>query len=165
MVEYQVKLSVLLDSLDYCSDVESDGYYVVNGTNEIIKYGEDLSDEYVMEDDVWKFLELNKCLQLPTIHDLDNSAPNWNRDITFKYIDVMIIDEKQRKLLSKAYKSVFNNRILPAFPGSSKFNKELGELGRMEEWNQFIREEFKIHQMKFIEAWCQEHNVEIIYDV
>ena len=60
MGEYQVKLSVLLDSLEYCSDVESDGYYVINDTNEIIKYGEDLSDEYNMESDVWKLLELNK---------------------------------------------------------------------------------------------------------
>lgn len=25
--KYQVKLSVLLDSVDYCFDVESDGYY------------------------------------------------------------------------------------------------------------------------------------------
>ena len=165
MEGYQVKLSVLLESLEYCSDVESDGYYVVNGTNEIIKYGEDLSDEYDMESDVWKFLESNKCLQLPTLHDLDNSVPNWTRDITFKYIDVMITDEKQKKLLCKAYKSVFNNRILPAFPGSSKFNMKLGELGRMEEWNKFIREEYKTYQIEFLTAWCQEYNVDIIFDV
>ncbi len=27
--QYQVKLSVLLNSVNYCSDVETDGYYVV----------------------------------------------------------------------------------------------------------------------------------------
>lgn len=53
--KYQVKLSVLLESVVYCSDVESDGYYVVKGTNEIIAYGEDISDEYIMEDEVWTF--------------------------------------------------------------------------------------------------------------
>lgn len=73
--KYQVKLSVLLESVEYCSDVESDGYYVVNGTNEIIEYGEDLSDEYIMEDEVWAFLESNECLQLPTLHDIENYTP------------------------------------------------------------------------------------------
>ena len=165
MAKYQVKLSVLLNSLDYCSDVESDGYYVVQGTNKIIEYGEDLSDEYVHEDEVWNFLESNECLQLPTLHDLDDAAPDWARDITLKYIDVMIVDEKQKKLLTKAYKSVFNNRIMAAFPGSEKFNKELGRLGRMKEWDRFVVEEFKAHQMKFLAAWCQENDVEIIYDI
>lgn len=163
--KYQLKLSVLLESLEYCSDVESDGYYIVNGTNEIITYGEDLSDEYIMEDEVWTFLESNECLQLPTLHDIDNFVPNWNRDITLKYIDVMIADEKQKKLLIKAYKSIFGNQILPAFPGSTKFNKELGKLGRTEEWNQFIRKEYKAHQLEFVTIWCQEHNVKIIYDI
>lgn len=97
MAKYQAKLSVLLDSPDYCSDVESDGYYVVHGTNEIIKYGEYLSDEYVHEDEVWGFLKSIKCLQLPTLHNPDDSSPNWCRDITLKYIDVMIADEKTEK--------------------------------------------------------------------
>lgn len=162
--KYQVKLSVLLESVEYCSDVELDGYYVVKGTNEIIQYEEDLSDEYIMVDEVWGFLESNECLQLPTLHDIDNFTPDWNRDITLKYIDVMIEDEKQKKLLTKAYKSIFINHILHAFPGSTKFNKELGKLGRMEEWNQFIREAYKAHQLEFVTTWCQEHNVEIIYD-
>lgn len=162
--KYQVKLSVLLESVEYCSDVESDGYYVVNGTNEIIAYGEDLSDEYIMEDEVWTFLESNECLKLPTLHEIDNFTPDWNRNITLKYIDVMIEDEKQKKILTKAYKSIFGNQILPAFPGSTKFNKELGKLGRMEEWNQFIRETYKAHQLEFVKLWCQEHNVEIVYD-
>ncbi len=162
--KYQVKLSVLLESVEYCSDVESDGYYVVNGTNEIIEYGEDLSDEYIMEDEVWAFLESNECLQLPTLHDIENYTPDWNRGITLKYIDVMIEDEKQKKHLIKAYKSIFSNHILPALPGSTKFNKELGKLGRMEEWNQFIREAYKAHQLEFVTIWCQEHNVEIVYD-
>ena len=43
--KYQVELSVLLESLEYCSDVESDGYYIVRGSNKIIAYGEDLSEE------------------------------------------------------------------------------------------------------------------------
>lgn len=163
--KYQVKLSVLLESVVYCSDVESDGYYVVKGTNEIITYGEDLSDEYIMEDEVWAFLESNECLQLPTLHDIDNFTPDWNRDITLKYIDVMISDVKQKKLLTKAYKSILGNRILPAFPGSTKFNKELGKLRRMEEWNQFIGKAYKAHQLEFVTTWCQEHNVEIIFDV
>ena len=162
--EFEVKLSVLLESLEYCSDVESDGYYVVKGTNEIIEYGEDLSDEYIMEDEVWKFLESNECLQLPTYHDIDNFTPDWSRDITLKYIDVMIDDEKQKKLLTKAYKSIFNNRILPAIPGSTKFCKKLGEFRRMEEWDQFIKEAYKVHQLEFVTIWCQEHNVEIVYD-
>lgn len=76
--KYQVKLSVLLESVEYCSDVESDGYYVVKGTNEIIQYGEDLSDEYIMEYEGWEFLESNECLQLPTLHDIDNFTPDWN---------------------------------------------------------------------------------------
>ena len=45
--KYQVELSVLLESLEYCSDVESDGYYIVRGSNKIIAYGEDLSEEYL----------------------------------------------------------------------------------------------------------------------
>lgn len=163
--KYKVRLSALLESVEYCSDVESDGYYVVKDTNEIIAYGEDLSEEYVMEDEAWAFLEANECLQLPTLHDIDNFAPDWNRDITLKYIDVMIVDEKQKKLLIKAYKSIFGNQILSAFPGSTKFNKELGKLGRTEEWNKFVQEEYKVHQLNFITTWCQEHNVEIIYDI
>ena len=150
--------------MEYCSDVESDGYYVVNGTNEIISYGEDLSDEYTMEDEVWTFLETNECLQLPTLRDIDKFKPDWNRDITLKYIDVMIADEKQKKNLSKAYKSIFGNQILAAFPGSTKFSKELGKLGRTEEWNRFTREAYKAHQVEFVTAWCQEHNVEIVFD-
>ncbi len=137
--KYRVKLSVLLDSLAYCSDVESDGYYVVKGTNEIIAYGEDLSEEYVQEDETWGFLQSNECLQLPTMHDIDDSS-DWSREITLKYIDEKIEDEKQKKHLTKAYKSIFGNRIMPSFPGSTKFCSELGKLGRKEEWNQFIRE-------------------------
>lgn len=37
--KYQVKLSVLLDSIEYCSDVEEDGYYVVRSTNDITVWG------------------------------------------------------------------------------------------------------------------------------
>lgn len=51
--------------------------------------------------------------------------------------------KKQKKLLTGAYKSVFNNRILTNVPGSGKFNKELGRLERMEEWDGFVREEYK----------------------
>lgn len=51
--------------------------------------------------------------------------------------------KKQKKLLTGAYKSVFNNRILTNVPRSGKLNKELGRLGRMEEWDGFVREEYK----------------------
>ena len=118
--KYQVELSVLLESLEYCSDVRSDGYYIVRGSNKIIAYGEDLSEEYLGEDAVWEFLQSNECIKLPTLHEIEDASPNWNRDITFKYIDEMINDTKQKKLLTKAYKSIFGNRILRAFPGSSK---------------------------------------------
>lgn len=164
MEKYQVKLSVLLDSLEYCSDVEKDGFYVIKGTNEIIGYGEDLSEDYSYEDEVWKFLELNECLHLPTYHDIDNLQPDWGRYITLKYIDVMIGDEKQKKSLSKAYNSIFFNDVLPAIPGSTKFCKELGKQKRMEEWDQFVMEEYKAHRVQFVTTWCQEHDVEIIYD-
>ena len=97
--KYQVELSVLLESLEYCSDVESDGYYIVRGSNKIIAYGEDLSEEYLGEDAVWKFLQSNECIKLPTLHEIEDASPNWNRDITFKYIDEMINDTKQKKLL------------------------------------------------------------------
>ena len=82
--KYQVELSVLLESLEYCSDVESDGYYIVRGSNKIIAYGEDLSEEYLGEDAVWKFLQSNECIKLPTLHEIEDASPNWNRDITFK---------------------------------------------------------------------------------
>ena len=161
-VKYQVKLSVLLESLEYCSDVESDGYYIVRGSNEIIEYGEDLSEEYLSEDEVWKFLQSHECIQLPNLHEIEDSSPDWNRDITFKYIDEMIDDMKQKKLLIKAYKSIFGNRILRAFPGSSKFCAELGKLGRIDEWNRFIKEKYQVHQLEFIKKWCENNSVEII---
>lgn len=163
--EYQVKLSVLIESVEYCSDVESDGYYVEKGTNKIIEYGEDLSNEFFMGDETWAYLESHECLQLPTLHDLDNSAPDWSRDITLKYIDVMVEDKKQKIILTKAYNSIFGNRILPALPGSSKFAKELGKMGRKKEWDQFVNESYKAHQLNFIKEWCKEHNVEILFDM
>ena len=160
--KYQVELSVLLESLEYCSDVESDGYYIVRGSNKIIAYGEDLSEEYLGEDAVWKFLQSNECIKLPTLHEIEYASPNWNRDITFKYIDEMINDTKQKKLLTKAYKSIFGNRILHAFPGSSKFCAELAKLGRMDEWNLFIKEKYEAHQLEFAKKWCKDNNVKII---
>lgn len=163
MEKNRVKLSVLLESVNYCSDVESDGYYVVKDTNEIIEYGEDLSDDF-MNDEICEFLSSDKCIQLPTLHDIDDSASNWNRDITFKYIDEFVDDEKQKKILTRAYKSIFGNRILPAFPGSPRFAKELGRLGRTEEWNQYIKEARSAYELDFIKKWCAEHNVEIVYD-
>ncbi|MCF0115774.1 MAG: hypothetical protein HUJ56_10490 [Erysipelotrichaceae bacterium] len=163
-MKYTVKLSVLLESVEYCSDVESEGYYLVKDTNQIIPYGEDLS-EFRNDEKELTFLTSNKCLQLPTNHDLERFAPDWSKDITLKYIDVMISDEKQKKMLTKAYNSLFNNRILPAIPGSSKFCKELGKLGRMEEWDHFIIEMYEKLQMEFINKWCQEHNIGIEYDI
>lgn len=162
---YRVKLSVLLNSVSYGSDVESDGYYVVKDTNEIIEYGEDLSDSFMDKDDkIYEFLLSDKCLQLPTVHDLIKSAPDLHRDITLKYIDEIIEDEKQKKILTKAYKSKFCNRIVPSIPGSSKFNKEIRKLGRTVEWNEFIWEVYGVYELEFVRKWCDEHNVEIIYD-
>ena len=161
-VKYRVNVSVLLESLEYCSDVDSDGYYVVRGTNEIIKYGEDLSEEYSGDDEVSDFLEANECVHLPTLNDLERSAPDWNKEITLRYIDEKITDVKQKKLLTKAYTAIFGNRILPSFPGSTKFRQELAKLGRTEEWKQYIDEAYKAHQMAFLTAWCQEHDVEMI---
>ena len=106
--KYRIKLSVLLDSLEYCSDVESDGYYVVQGSNEVIMYGEGLSEEYVGEDELSAYLQSKECLQLPTLHDIDASAPNWNQEITIRYMDEMIEDDKQKKLLRKAHKNKIN---------------------------------------------------------
>ena len=163
--KYHVKLSVLLESLEYCSDVDSDGYYVVQKTGEIVKYGEDLSDEYNGEDDVWEYLESNESIHLPTLNDLEKASPNWNRDITYKYIDEMITDNKQKKLLTKAYTAIIGNRILPSSPGSSKFRQELEKLGRTEEWKQFVKEAYEAHQMEYITTWCRDHSVEIIHDI
>ena len=73
--------------------------------------------------------------------------------------------KKQKKLLTGAYKSVFNNRILTNVPGSGKFNKELGRLGRMEEWDGFVREEYKAHRRKFLAEWCRDNDVEMICDI
>lgn len=97
-----------------------------------------------------------------TVHEIEDASPNWNRDITFKYIDEMINDTKQKKLLTKAYKSIFGNRILHAFPGSSKFCAELAKLGRMDEWNLFIKEKYEAHQLEFAKKWCKDNNVKII---
>ena len=163
--KYRIKLSVLLDSLEYCSDVESDGYYVVQGSNEVIMYGEGLSEEYVGEDELSAYLQSKECLQLPTLHDIDASAPNWNQEITIRYMDEMIEDDKQKKLLRKAYNSNFGNRVLPSIPGSSKFCKELGKLGRMNEWDQFVRASYRKHQLKFLTSWAQARNVEIEDDL
>ena len=69
--------------------------------------------EYVHEDEVWGFLKTNKRLQLPTLHNPDDSSPNWCRDITLKYIDVMIADEKQKKLLT-ADKPKMRRKYLPS---------------------------------------------------
>lgn len=96
--KYQVELSVLLESLEYCSDVESDGYYIVRGSNKIIAYGEDLSEEYLGEDAVWKFLQSNECIKLPTLNEIEDASPNWNRDITFKYIDEMTRNKRNSLL-------------------------------------------------------------------
>ena len=161
---YRVKLSVLQDSLEYYSDVESDGYYVVKGTNEIIAYGEGLSEWYVKEDETWAFLQSNECLRLPTMNDIDDSS-DWGREITLRYINEKIEDVKQKKHLTKAYKSIFDNRILPSFPGSTKFCSELGKLGLMEEWNQFVNESHQKRELEYITSWCQEHDVEIEYDI
>ena len=162
--KYHVKLSVLLESLEYCSDVDSDGYYVVRKTSEIIKYGEDLSDEYSGEDDVWDYLKANESMHLPTLNDLEKASPNWTRDVTYRYIDEKIADTKQKKLLTKAYTSIFGNRILPAFPGSTKFRTELTKLGRKEEWEQFVKDAYAARQLDFITTWCKENSVEIIHD-
>ncbi len=160
--KYQVKLSVLVDSLDYCSDVESDGYYVMQGTNEVVPYGEDLSEEYLQEDPLWEYLQSHPCIQLPTSRELERYAPEWNKDIVYQYIDEMIADAKQKDLLTHAYRSKFHNKITPAFPGSSKFRSELGALGRMDEFHQYVVEKFRAHQLEFIKKWCKENNVEII---
>ena len=160
--KYQVKLSVFVDSLDYCSDVESDGYYVIQGTNEVVPYGEDLSEEYLQEDALWDYLQSRTSIQLPTSRDLTEYAPDWNKDIVYQYIDEMIADAKQKKLLTKAYQSRFGNSITPAFPGSSKFRAEPGKLGRMNEFNQYVLKKYEAHQLEFIKKWCKENNVEII---
>lgn len=163
--KYHIKLSVLLESLEYCSDVESDGYYAVRGTGEMIKYGEDLSEGYDGNDVVWNYLESRESLHLPTLNDLDKASPNWDREVTNKYIDEKISDAKQKKLLTKAYTAILGNRIVPSFPGSTKFRKELQELGRMDEWNQYIMEASEARRLEYLTAWCQEHDVEIEYDV
>lgn len=160
--KYQVKLSVLLESIEYCSDVEEDGYYVVKSTNEIIEYGEDLSD--IPDDKTYGFVASEQCLHLPTWHDLDNSYPNWATDLPKKFISEKIHDEKQKRQLTNADNAIFFNDRTPAIPGSTKFVKTLSQMGYYEMWNKYIDDEYYAFQLTFIKKWCNENNVEIVDD-
>ncbi|MDE6728364.1 MAG: hypothetical protein K2J80_10575 [Oscillospiraceae bacterium] len=159
--KYQVKLSVLFNSVNYCSDVEDDGYYVVKSTNEIVEYGEDLSD--IPDKKIHDFVTSEQCFQLPTWHDLDNSYPNWAIDLPKKFISEKIHDEKAKKQLTKANNSIFNDYI-PCIPGGTKFVKTLSKMGHYEMWNRYVDDEYYAFQLAFIKKWCDENNVEIVDD-
>ncbi len=158
-VKYRISLETLLESVEYCSDVESDGYYMVKETNEIIKHGEDLSED--LDDETYDYVTSDKCFQLPTYHDLHNEYPDWSQKLPEKFIAERISDEKQKKQLRKALKSLFGNKMIAGFPGSTKFVKVLSELGRMEEWNQYVREDYRTIQIEFLNSWCDKKGVKI----
>lgn len=102
--KYQVKLSVLLDSVNYCSDVEEDGYYVVKSTNRIAVYGEGVGedDTDIMDDETYDFVTSEQCFHLPTWHDLEKDYPDWEMELPKRFISEKINDEKQKKQLTKA---------------------------------------------------------------
>lgn len=116
--KYQVKLSVLLDSIEYCSDVEEDGYYVVRSTNEITVWGEGLGEDFsdIYDDEAFDFVTSEQCFHLPTWHDLDNSDPNWAMNLPKKFISEKIQDEKQKKQLTKANDAIFLTIGFPIYP-------------------------------------------------
>ncbi len=158
-IKYRVSLDTLLESIDYCSDVESDGYYFVKETNEIIKYGEDLCED--LEDETYEYVTSNKCFQLPTYHDLKKAYPDWSEKVPERFITDVITDEKQKKQLFKSLKSLFGNVKISGFPGTTKFVKLLSELGYMNEWNKYVRDDYYRIKLEFLVKWCDDNEVEI----